>query len=217
VPEHLLIFLTGSIIVTVVPGADMALITRQVVAYGRRAAHATILGNLAGICFHGAALAVGLSTLLVASANAYAAVKLAGAAYLAYLGVQSLRQARRTRAAAPDTARSTQVPAASRHGSLAAGTALRQGLISTVLNPKPALFFLSFLPQFVDRHHAVAPQVVFLAAVHVVVGLVWLTTYAALVARLSAAIARPRVKAALERATGVVLVALGIRVALADR
>jgi threonine/homoserine/homoserine lactone efflux protein len=208
VPHHLPVFLLGSILVTVVPGADMALITRQVVTRGRRAAQVTILGNLSGLVVHATALAVGLSALLVASATAYSVVKLAGAAYLVFLGLQSIRQARRTRSAT-DTTRPELVPKR--------GNPYRQGLISTVLNPKPALFFVSYLPQFVDRHGSVTAQVILLAGIHIVIGLVWLTTYAALVARLQAAITRPRVKAALERATGAVLIALGVRVAAAHR
>jgi threonine/homoserine/homoserine lactone efflux protein len=208
VPHHLLVFLVGSVVVTVVPGADMALVTRQVVTRGRRAAEITILGNLSGLVVHATALAVGLSALLVASATAYSAVKLAGAAYLVYLGVQSLRQARRTRAAT-DTTDPRLVPKR--------GNPYLQGLISTVLNPKPALFFVSYLPQFVDRHGSVTLQVSLLAAIHIVIGFVWLTTYAFLVARMQAAIARPRIKAALERVTGAVLIALGVRVAVAHR
>jgi threonine/homoserine/homoserine lactone efflux protein len=180
----------------------MALVTRQVVTRGRSAAQVTVFGNLTGLVVHAAALAAGLSALLVASATAYTTVKLAGAAYLVYLGVQSLRHARR--AAAPVAA------AAARRS----GNAYLQGLISTVLNPKPALFFLSYLPQFVDRSRPIVAQVIFLAAIHILVGLVWLTFYAWFVSRLHAALTRPRVKAALERATGAILIALGLRVAL---
>jgi threonine/homoserine/homoserine lactone efflux protein len=188
----------------------MALVTRQVVTRGRRAAQVTILGNLCGLVVHATALAVGLSALLVASATAYSVVKLAGAAYLVFLGLQSLRQARRTRSrAATDATISELTPKR--------GNPYRQGLISTVLNPKPALFFVSYLPQFVDRHGPVTLQVSFLAAIHILVGFVWLTTYASLVSRMQAAITRPRIKAALERATGAVLIALGVRVAVAHR
>jgi threonine/homoserine/homoserine lactone efflux protein len=208
VPHDLLVFLVGSLVVTVVPGPDMALVTRQVVTRGRRAAQATILGNLAGLVVHASALAVGLSALLVASATAFSVVKFAGAAYLVFLGLQSLRQARRTRSGAGAT-----VPELDPKR----GNPYLQGLISTVLNPKPALFFLSYLPQFVDRHGSVTLQVSFLAAIHILVGFVWLTTYASLVSRMHAAITRPRIKAALERATGAVLIALGVRVAVAHR
>src|SRR2546421_5775551 len=207
-PQHLLLFLVGSVVVTVVPGPDMALVTRQVVTRGRRAAQATIFGNLTGLVVHAFALAVGLSALLVASATAYSVVKLAGAAYLVFLGVQSLRQARRTRTGAGATG--TELTPRR-------GNPYTQGLLSTVLNPKPALFFVSYVPQFVDRHGPVTLQVSILAAIHIVVGLVWLTTYASLVSRMHAAISRPRVKAALERTTGAVLIALGVRVAVAHR
>jgi threonine/homoserine/homoserine lactone efflux protein len=205
VPQHFLLFLAGSILVTVIPGADMALITRQVVTRGRRTAQATIFGNLSGLVVHGLALAVGLSALLVASATAYTAVKLAGAAYLVYLGYQSLRQARASRS--DDEAESVS------GGTRLGGNAYLQGLISTVLNPKPALFFLSYVPQFIDRDGSVAFQVALLAAVHIAVGFVWLTLYAWLVARMHAVIARPQVKAALALVTGAVLIGLGLRVA----
>jgi threonine/homoserine/homoserine lactone efflux protein len=208
VPDHLLVFLVGSLVVAVVPGPDMALVTRQVVTRGRRAAQTTILGNLSGLVVHTTALAVGLSALLVASATAFSVVKLAGAAYLVFLGLQSLRQARRTRTAT-DATSPELVPKR--------GNPYLQGLISTVLNPKPALFFVSYLPQFVDPHGPVTLQVSLLAAIHILIGFVWLTTYASLVSRMQAAITRPRIKAALERATGAVLIALGVRVAVAHR
>ena len=204
-PQHLALFLAGSVLVTVIPGADMALVTRQVLMRGRRTAQATIFGNLTGLVVHALALAVGLSALLVASATAYTTVKLLGAAYLVYLGIQSIRQARA--GSGPAVA-----DAESRDGGRRGGAYL-QGLISTVLNPKPALFFLSFLPQFVDRQEAVAPQVALLAAVHILVGFVWLTFYAWFVSRMHAVMTRPRVKVALARVTGVVLIGLGVRVA----
>jgi threonine/homoserine/homoserine lactone efflux protein len=203
-PHHLWLFLVGSVVITVVPGADMALITRQVMTRGRAAAQRTIAGNLSGLVVHAAALAAGLSALLVASATAYTAVKLAGAAYLIYLGVQSLRHARHARTEAPEAAPRRRL----------GGSPYVQGLVSTVLNPKPALFFLSYLPQFIDRRHSVVLQVAILAGIHIVIGFVWLTIYASLVHRLKEAITRPRVKAAMESVSGVVLVALGIRVAL---
>jgi threonine/homoserine/homoserine lactone efflux protein len=191
------------VLVTVVPGADMALVTRQVLVGGPRLAYRTIAGNLSGLLVHGFALALGLSALIVASATAYTTVKLAGAAYLIWLGVQTIRTSRRP----PERAIETSAP---RHAFL-------QGLLSTVLNPKPALFFLTFLPQFVDRDRAVLPQTLTLAAIHVVVGLIWLTTYAHLVDRARAVLTAPRVKAWLERTTGAVLIALGVRVAVERR
>jgi threonine/homoserine/homoserine lactone efflux protein len=92
--DLLLPFLVGSVLVTVIPGADMALVTRQVLVGGPALAQRTIFGNLTGVLVHGVALAAGLSALLVASATAYTVVKLAGAAYLVYLGVQALLASR---------------------------------------------------------------------------------------------------------------------------
>jgi len=206
VPLDLLLpFLVASVLVTVIPGADMALVTRQVLVGGPGLAQRTIFGNLAGLLVHGVALAAGLSALLVASAIAYSTVKLAGAVYLLYLGVQALRASRRPTANAGPV------------GLAVPRWAFLAGVVSTVLNPKPALFFLTFLPQFVDRDRAVLPQTLTLVAIHVVVGLIWLSTYAHLVNRARGLLTGPRVKAWLERATGAVLIAFGLRVAVERR
>jgi threonine/homoserine/homoserine lactone efflux protein len=206
VPLDLLLpFLVASILVTVIPGADMALVTRQVFVGGTALAQRTIFGNLAGLLVHGVALAAGLSALVVASATAYTAVKLAGAAYLVWLGIQALRASRQP----PDVPPPAAIAAPRR--------AFLAGVISTVLNPKPALFFLTFLPQFVDRDAPDLPQTLTLVAIHVVVGLVWLTAYAHLVQRARGLLTAPRVKAQLERTTGAVLIALGVRVAVERR
>jgi threonine/homoserine/homoserine lactone efflux protein len=206
-PERLIPFLFVSVLITVVPGADMALVTRQVLRGGTRLAQKTIAGNLSGICVHGIALAAGLSALVVASATAYTAVKLAGATYLCWLGAQSLLSARRGKS----------VPALHTPPPGRARTAFLLGLLSTTLNPKPAVFFLTFVPQFVDERRDVFIQVAFLVGVHVLVGLIWLTAYAHLVHRAHRVLTRADVKRWLERMTGAVLIALGLRVAVEHR
>jgi len=207
--EQLLLFLPGSILVTMVPGADMALVMRQVFVGGTSLAQRTIFGNLTGLVVHATALAIGLSALLVASAEAYTVVKLAGGIYLIYLGVQSIRSARRAHGNDPTSDGSGRIPSMR--------TAYLQGLISTVLNPKPALLFLTFLPQFVDESRPVLPQIAFLAGVHILVGLIWMTLYAHLVARAHQTLTRGDVRRWLEGATGVVLIAFGMRVAVEPR
>jgi threonine/homoserine/homoserine lactone efflux protein len=189
----------------------MALVMRQVFVGGTALAQRTILGNLSGLV-HAVALAAGPSALLVASAEAYTVVKLAGAGYLVFLAVQTLRAARHTGSdAARDEAEAASRPVPSMQ------TAYLQGLISTVLNPKPALLFLTYLPQFIDESRAVLPQIAFLAAVHILVGLVWMTLYAHLVHRAHRTLNRSDVRRWIEGATGVVLIALGLRVALERR
>lgn len=135
-------------------------------------------------------------------------LKLAGAAYLVFLGVQALLLARRATTEA-ETTTPRRVPSTR--------TAYLQGLVSTVLNPKPALLFLTFLPQFVDETRAVLPQIAFLAGVHILVGLIWMTLYAHLVQRAHRTLTRGDVRRWLEGASGVVLIALGFRVALERR
>ena len=220
--EQLIPFLIGATLVTIVPGADMALVMRQVFVGGTALAQRTIFGNITGLIIHSIALAVGLSALLVASAEAYTAVKIAGAIYLVYLGAQSLLSAWRAgrepvtaAEVAPDAAggatgkRGPNVPSMR--------TAYLQGLISTVLNPKPALLYLTFLPQFVDATRPVLPQIVFLAGIHIVMGVIWLTFYAHVIARAHRTLTRSDVKRWLEGATGVVLIGLGLRVATEPR
>ena len=221
--EQLIPFLIGATLVTIVPGADMALVMRQVFVGGTELAQRTIFGNITGLIVHSVALAVGLSALLVASAEAYTAVKIAGAIYLVYLGAQSLLSAWRAgrgpvddASAGPDAAAEA---ASRRRGASVPSmrTAYLQGLISTVLNPKPALLYLTFLPQFVDTSRPVLPQIVFLAGIHIVMGVIWLTLYAHVIARAHRTLTRSDVKRWLEGATGVVLIALGLRVAVEPR
>lgn len=219
--EQLIPFLVGATLVTIVPGADMALVMRQVFVGGTALAQRTIFGNITGLIVHSIALAVGLSALLVASAEAYTAVKIAGAIYLVYLGAQSLLSAWRAGRGPASTAGDIVEGAAA---SGVAGrrvpsmrTAYLQGLISTVLNPKPALLYLTFLPQFVDTARPVLPQIVFLAGIHIVMGVIWLTFYAHVIARAHRTLTRSDVKRWLEGATGVVLIGLGLRVATEPR
>jgi threonine/homoserine/homoserine lactone efflux protein len=204
-------FLLGSLIVTVVPGADMALVTRQVLRGGRPLAHRTIAGNLTGLVVHGSACAAGLSAALLASATAYDAVRLAGAAYLVFLAIQAFRDRGHLATAAGDA-----TPPPRRFDRLAG--AATQGFVSTVLNPKPALFFLAFVPQFTDPEAGrVGLQIATLTVIHIVIGAIWLTVYAALVDRAATALTRPRIRVILQRSMGAVLLALGLRVALERR
>jgi threonine/homoserine/homoserine lactone efflux protein len=165
---------------------------------------------------HAVALAAGLSVLLATSAEAYTVVKLAGAGYLIFLGLQTLLAARRREADAAESA-SEGIARAPARGVPSPRTAYLLGLVSTVLNPKPALLFLTYLPQFIDESRPVLPQIAFLAGVHILVGLIWMTLYAHLVARAHRTLTRSDVRRWLERVTGVVLIAFGLRVAIEQR
>jgi threonine/homoserine/homoserine lactone efflux protein len=173
-------------------------------------ARATVVGNVAALVLQTTAVAVGLAAVLLSSVRVFDVVKVIGAAYLIYLGLSTLRHARRSAA----------IGDASNRGHTAAKTrsiAFRQGFLSTISNPKPTLFFATYLPQFVDPRGNVAAQVFALGSFHCLLGFVWLTTYANLVGRLHVVLTRERVRRWLERVTGVVLISLGLRVAFSRR
>jgi RhtB (resistance to homoserine/threonine) family protein len=196
-------FLVVAAVVVVTPGVDMALVTKNALLHGRRAAQATAVGINLGILVWTVAAALGLAALIAASAAAFTAVKLAGAVYLIYLGVQALR----SRGETADGSRDAP----------GRGSAFRQGLMSNLLNPKIAVFFTSLLPQFVDAEHAAPRDLLLLGALFNLMGLVWLLSYAALAARGRDLFRRPHIRRAIDRVTGVTLIALGVRLAFERR
>ena len=202
-------FVALAIVVIVTPGPDTALTIRNTLVGGRPAGVATAAGVALGQATWSLATSIGIAALLVAAEPAFAALKLAGAAYLIYLGAMSLWSAFRGRPA-PGTA---DGPVAR----VRTATALRQGVLSNLTNPKMAVFFPSLLPQFVA---ADAPPFLALLALGVLfclMTLTWLTGYAFAVARAGDVLRRSAVRRAIEAVTGVVLVAFGIRVAVAPR
>ena len=205
--SRLLAFLAIATLLTITPGADMALVTRNVLRGGLGAGLRTSAGVLTGLCVWAFLSAVGVAALVAASATAFTVLKLAGAAYLVYLGVTTLWRARP----------SASVPRHAAHELPAFGGLFRQGLLSNLLNPKVGVFYTTFLPQFVEPGESVLAWTTLLAGIHIATGVVWLVFYAWLVARVRAVVGRPRVRVALDRVTGTVLVALGLRVAAGTR
>jgi len=201
----ILAFVGIAVLLTILPGADMALVAKVTLLDGRRAAFFTSLGICAGLPVHATASALGLSLVLATSAEAFTVVKFVGAAYLAYLGIRTLRDSFR---AAAD-----QVVAAGRTRSGRA--AFLQGWLSNVLNPKVALFYLTFLPQFISPGDNVLAKSLLLAAIHGLLGLVWLPLYAYAIDRVGAVVRGAR--RWLERLSGAALIGLGVRLALERR
>jgi threonine/homoserine/homoserine lactone efflux protein len=196
---HLAPFLVVSAIVVMTPGVDMALVTKNALLHGRSAARATALGVNLGIFRWTLAAPLGLAAVIAASAVAFTAIKLLGAAYLVYLGVRALLGAHEQ---ATVTRR---------------GSSFRQGLASNLLNPKIAVFFTSLLPQFVDADHAQPLDLLLLGVLFNCMGVAWLLVYAELASRGRDVLRRPRVKRSLDRLSGVALVSLGVRLAFEGR
>jgi threonine/homoserine/homoserine lactone efflux protein len=231
----LLAFIPVALLLTLIPGADTALVTRNALALGFSGARWTIVGIMTGCLMHATASALGLSAILATSARAYETVKLAGAAYLVWIGIQSIRHAyggaggqseRKAEGPGPAIPRLAALVRNDQRASLAlvdqgaplarndqGGHPFMQGFLTNILNPKVALFYLTFLPQFIPTGAPVLRTSLLLAMIHNALGFAWLSLYARFVDRLRGALTRPVVKAWLERATGVALVALGARLA----
>jgi threonine/homoserine/homoserine lactone efflux protein len=203
IDPSLVAFVGIAALLTILPGVDMALVAKVTLQDGKRAAFFTSLGISSGLPVHAAASALGLSVILNTSAAAFTVVKIAGAIYLTYLGIQSFRHAGRPLALVRSARARTE------------RGAFVQGFLNNVLNPKVALFYLTFLPQFINQGDNVLLRSLLLAGIHVGLGLVWLTTYAYAIEKLAALMQGAR--RWLERVTGVALVGLGVRLALERR
>jgi threonine/homoserine/homoserine lactone efflux protein len=192
-------FLAIAVVVCVTPGPDMLLVLRNTVAGGRLVGAATVGGVIVGILGWSVVAVAGLAAVLAASATAFAVLKLAGAAYLVWLGIAAIRHA----------GAAAEVPG---HAARSLGHAAVQGFLSAALNPKLGVFFLTLLPQFSDPVGAPARSLGF-ALLFAATGLVWLLVFTALVGSLAAILARPTVRRRIGQATGVVFIGLGLRVA----
>jgi len=206
--SHFALYCVTVLLLSITPGPDTAYIVGRSLAQGRMAGLMSALGISAGCCVHSLAASLGLTALLAASANAFLIVKWAGAIYLTYLGLRMLFVARRT----PSVARAASPQGEGR----SARRLFVEGFLTDVLNPKMALFFLAFFPQFVasSASHRTAGFLI-LSAVFVSL----MTVLNCLTAWLAASLVRqvhaaPALRAWLERVVGVAFVGMGVRLAL---
>jgi threonine/homoserine/homoserine lactone efflux protein len=196
------VFTVASVALLLVPGPAVLFIVTQSAEYGRRAGLASVAGVHAGTTVHILAATAGLSALIAASATAFTTIKLAGAAYLVYVGVRRLLE------------RDPPLTSAVRGG--AYGKLFVQGAIVNVLNPKTALFFLAFLPQFVDTERgAVWSQVLLLGLLFMALGFLSDSLYALAAGTIAGALRRRRT--AFRIGSGAVFIGLGTVAALAKR
>ncbi|KLU22753.1 lysine transporter LysE [Caballeronia mineralivorans PML1(12)] len=202
---NFLLFLAASIAITVAPGPDNLQVLARGISQGRAAGLVAALGFAAGISFHTTLAALGVAALLKSSPTAFEAVKLAGAAYLVWIGIKAIR--------------SKGLSSAHERPSQPLAVVFRQSVIGNLLNPKVTLFFIVFLPQFVNPHggQSVMLQMFELGGVFMLQTVAVFSVFGVAAGMIGAYLKRrPRVGVWLDRLAGATFIGLGIRVALKD-
>ncbi|MDQ1626154.1 MAG: hypothetical protein QOJ49_1652 [Actinomycetota bacterium] len=198
-------FTVAAALIVLLPGPDTLVVVRNLVRNGRRTAALTVVGVLSGLSVWVVAASLGLSSLLRASHDAYTVVRLLGACYLLWLGIQSLRS--RTVTTDPRVVET----APRRRGLLGAG--YPAGLATDLLNPKVGVFFVSFLPGFVPHGHDVGSTSLVFGGIFVVETAIYFAILLAVAGRITGWMSNPAIRRRLDRATGLVLVGFGLRLA----
>jgi threonine/homoserine/homoserine lactone efflux protein len=182
-------------LLTLSPGATTALVIAVAAGNGRRASFITTLGIGTGIVVHSAASGLGLSVVLAASPEAFSLVKIVGALYLAYLGIRALLRSGQRRAAAAATPSDRDF--------------YTRGLLTNLLNPQVAIFYLTFLPQFIDPSEPVLAKSLLFGLAHACIAITWFAAYAYGVTTLASRVQATRPW--IERVSGVVLIGFALR------
>jgi RhtB (resistance to homoserine/threonine) family protein len=210
--SQILAFTLAAALLTIAPGADTMLVIRNVLRGGRRDGIVTSFGICSGHFIHATLSALGVSVFLLHSANAFHLLKLAGAFYLIWLGLQSLRSALR-RPSPGHSEREAIEPTRARE----AHRCFLEGLLSNVLNPKTAVFYLAFLPQFIGPTDPVFAKSMLLAGIHSVEGILWLGTLSITLDHTRRFILKSAVRRWLDGVCGAMLIGFGARLALERR
>jgi threonine/homoserine/homoserine lactone efflux protein len=204
----LLAFSGAAFLIVLLPGPDTLVVVRSLVRSGRASAVRTVIGVLTGLAVWVSAAALGLSALLRASHDGYVALRIAGAVYLVWIGVQSLR----ARAVEPPAEDGTEAQSSRRRGLI--GSGYGAGLATDLLNPKVGVFFVAFLPGFVPHGYPVGGFTLVLGAIFIVET----ALYFAVLLTASQVVTRwmrtPRIQRRMDRTTGVILITFGARLAL---
>jgi RhtB (resistance to homoserine/threonine) family protein len=200
------VFVLMSLALIITPGADVALVTKNTLTYGKKGGMATVFGITAGIVVHMLAAALGISAIIAQSALLFTVVKYIGAVYLVYLGIQSFLSLRKK-----EQQPEAEVRPSDREN---VPSGFRQGLLSNVLNPKVAIFFLTFLPQFVTSKESAFSQIVMMGSTYAVLGLIWLFIYIWLIEAMRTMFRKPATIKAFQGITGAMLITMGVKLAL---
>lgn len=200
---HIEAFLIAIIILTITPGLDTALVIRNTTRGGEKDGFVTNIGICSGLFFHASLSAVGISLLLSQSPQLFQTVKMIGALYILYLGVQGLRQSFLTPSKSKETTNTK--------GTFSLVKSFREGLLSNALNPKTAIFYLAFLPQFINPEYSAFMQSLLMAAIHFVIAMCWQAFISRMIITAQKRFDGGKTQLIMERLTGVVLIGLAVK------
>lgn len=194
-------------VLTLTPGVDTLLVVRNATRGGWKDGAISSLGICSGLFIHAAVSAVGISLILLQTAWAFNALKLAGACYLIWLGIGSFRSALQKGLSVGEK-RIVQ------HSQFKLSRSFREGILSNTLNPKTVFFYMAFLPQFIDPQQSAMVQSLFLAFLHFVIAMIWQCGLAFIVVRAKEWVSQPQIGRLFNGVAGVLFVGLGLRLAL---
>ncbi len=196
-------FLIAITLLTIAPGADTVIVIRNALRGGLSDGAVTSLGICSGLFFHATVSAVGISLIILQSAWMFTALKFLGAGYLLWLGITTIRSQ------STSISQVDQVSA----GRFLALRSLREGVLSNVLNPKPIVFYMAFLPQFIDPTSSALIQSLQLAGVHFVISVFWLIAVAAMAAQMRDWLKNGQVSRRINQGLGIGLCSFGVALA----
>ena len=195
-------FLLMSFLLIILPGPDSSLVIQNSIMYGQKAGFKTVMGSVSGLLIHTSAAVLGLSALLMQSATLFTILKYIGAAYLIYIGFSALRTLK-------NHPTEEEIVVKGKEKSF-----FLQGFITCASNPKVAVFFLTFLPQFVQPNYNHMLQFAVMGIIYAVMTIIWFLLYVYLIDVFSKWLKRPTVQKSIQGCTGIVLLLFGLRLAL---
>ncbi|HDR7801606.1 LysE family translocator [Bacillus tropicus] len=203
--ENYFLFIIMSICLIILPGPDTAMATKNTLVAGKVGGVKTVFGTCVALLIHTLAAVIGLSALIVKSALLFSIFKYVGALYLIYIGIKALLAVRNKEDVATND---ISLNNENKHSSC-----FRQGFLTNLLNPKIAVFFLTFLPQFLNPNHNTFIQLLIMGLTYLVLTVIWFAFYIFLIDKISAFMKKPKTQRYIQGLTGVVLIGFGIKLA----
>ncbi|MCC6082339.1 MULTISPECIES: LysE family translocator [Bacillus cereus group] len=203
--ENYLLFIIMSICLIILPGPDTAMATKNTLVAGKVGGVETVFGTCIALLIHTLAAIIGLSALIVKSALLFSIFKYVGALYLIYIGIKALLAVRNKEGI--DT-NDISLNNENKHTSC-----FRQGFLTNLLNPKIAVFFLTFLPQFLNPNHNTFIQLLVMGLTYLVLTAIWFAFYILLIDKISAFMKKPKTQRYIQGLTGIVLIGFGVKLA----